>query len=154
MERQGPCSPALIQAIERDAERIRPLGLLHVSLLQHLLGPESRARAKTILVPTAHDEPALHLEIMNEVFERPAAFMFNTAAEKEMLARRFSFEGKYQDIVGVGVEIPDIPAARPIAGKYRDLAALYPLCRPDRAGQGLRRDVRLLHPRRPSAIPS
>jgi len=107
MERQGPVCPGLLDAIEKD-EAGFDLFIFFTYLyyntywgLQRISGPKS-------LVPTAHDEPALHLRIMREVFERPDAFVFNTEAEKAMLKRYFDFEGKYQDTVGVGVSIPEI----------------------------------------------
>lgn len=120
MERQGPFSPALIEAVRREAAS-HDRWVFFTYLYYNTYWGLKAVPGPSILVPTAHDEPALYLDIMREVFERPAAFMFNTAAEREMLARRFSFEGKLQTTVGVGVEIPDDPAAWPIAGKYRDL---------------------------------
>ncbi len=120
MERQGPYSPALIQAVEREAGR-HDRWVFFTYLYYNTYWGLKAVPGPTTLVPTAHDEPALKLGIMREVFQRPAAFMFNTEAEKAMLARHFSFEGKYQETVGVGVDVPDDPAAWPIAGKYRDL---------------------------------
>ncbi len=120
MERQGPFSPALIEAIRSEAAG-HDRWIFFTYLYYNTYWGLKAVPRPSILVPTAHDEPALYLDIMREVFERPAAFMFNTAAEREMLARRFSFEGKLQATVGVGVDIPDDPAAWPIAGKYRDL---------------------------------
>ncbi len=120
MERQGPFCPALIEAIGRDAAG-QDRWVFFTYLYYNTYWGLKAAPPKSILVPTAHDEPALALEIMKEVFERPAAFVFNTAAERDMLARRFSFEGKYQDIAGVGVEIPANIEASPFAAKYRAL---------------------------------
>jgi glycosyltransferase involved in cell wall biosynthesis len=120
MERQGPYSPALIQAVEREAGEHDRWVFFTYLYYNTYWGLKAVPGPKT-LVPTAHDEPALRLGIMREVFERPAAFMFNTEAEKAMLARHFSFAGKLQETVGVGVDVPDDPASWPIAGKYRDL---------------------------------
>jgi glycosyltransferase involved in cell wall biosynthesis len=121
MERQGPCSPSLIQAIAKDAGA-HDRWVFFTYLYYNTYWGLKALAGKSILVPTAHDEPPLYLEIMREVFGRPSAFMFNTAAERDMLARRFSFDGKYQDIVGVGVDVPENPAASPAAAKYRPFA--------------------------------
>ncbi len=40
---------------------------------------------KSILVPTAHDEPAIHLEIYSELFSLPAAVAYNTEVERRFL---------------------------------------------------------------------
>jgi glycosyltransferase involved in cell wall biosynthesis len=121
MERQGPFSPALIKAVESEAgahDRWVFFTYLYYNTYWGLKAFPGRG----ILVPTAHDEPPLYLEIMREVFERPSAFVFNTAAERDMLARRFSFAGKYQDIVGVGVDVPEDSAGSPAAAKFKDFA--------------------------------
>jgi len=106
MERQGPNSPALIKALERE-ERDHDVFIFFTYLYFNTCWGLKKINAKKVLVPTAHDEPALYLDIMKDIFSSPDAFMFNTQSEKEMLTRQFSFKDKYQDIVGVGVEIPE-----------------------------------------------
>jgi glycosyltransferase involved in cell wall biosynthesis len=108
MEMQGPCSPALLSALEKESDE-HDLFIFFTYLYYNTYWGLKKVMGKKVLVPTAHDEPALHLKIMKEVFSAPAAFMFNTLSEKEMLSRLFSFENKYQEIVGVGVEIPKGP---------------------------------------------
>ncbi len=108
MEMQGPCSPALLSALEKESDE-HDLFIFFTYLYYNTYWGLKKVKGKKVLVPTAHDEPALHLKIMKEVFSAPAAFMFNTLSEKEMLSRLFSFENKYQEIVGVGVEIPKEP---------------------------------------------
>ena len=114
MERQGPLSTALIQAIGREGAEHDHVIFFTYLYYNTFWGLRAVSGRKT-LVPTAHDEPAIHLGIMREVFERPDAFMFNTEAEKAMLGRYFSFAGKYEETVGVGVDLPagvDVDAFR------------------------------------------
>jgi len=116
MERQGPFSPALIDALGREEKNYDHFVFFTYLYYNTYWGLQAIKKNK-ILVPTAHDEPALKLDIMKDVFALPAAFVFNTAAEKAMLGRYFSFAGKYQDTVGVGVDIP--PKAEPSAASAR-----------------------------------
>lgn len=108
MEKQGPSSSALIDALEKEGKE-HDLFIFFTYLYYNTYWGLKRISGKRVLVPTAHDEPALHLDIMKEVFSAPDAFMFNTDSEKNMLGRWFSFEGKYQETVGVGIDIPDDP---------------------------------------------
>jgi glycosyltransferase involved in cell wall biosynthesis len=59
-----------------------------------------------VLVPTSHDEPAIRLEIYQEVFSRPAAILFNTESERRFIHQMFPERPLLEEIVGVGVEIP------------------------------------------------
>jgi glycosyltransferase involved in cell wall biosynthesis len=106
LNQQGPFCPALVKALEEE-EKDHDLFIFFTYLYYNTYWGLQRLKGKKVLVPTAHDEPALHLEVMKEVFSAPHAFMFNTESEKKMIGRLFSFEGKYQETVGVGVEFPE-----------------------------------------------
>ncbi len=106
LDRQGPVSFDLLDALERrEAEHERFIFFTYLYYTTYW--GMKKIKEKKILVPTAHDEPALRLGIMKDVFAAPWAFMFNTESEKAMLGRLFDFEGKYQETVGVGVDFPE-----------------------------------------------
>ena len=105
LDQQGPFCPSLLEVLEKE-EKEHDFFVFFTYLYYNTYWGLQRIKGEKTLVPTAHDEPALRLNIMEEVFTLPQAFMFNTESERDMLSRLFSFEGKYQDIVGVGVDIP------------------------------------------------
>ena len=64
------------------------------------------APARSILVPTAHDEPAIRLEIFKDVFSTPAALCYLTESERRFVQRQFPDRPLLEEVVGVGVDIP------------------------------------------------
>jgi len=106
MEQQGPVCPSLLDALQKE-ENDHDVFVFFTYLYYNTYWGLQRVAKPKVLVSTAHDEPALYLDIMNQVFALPDAFMFNTEAERDMLDNLFPLENKYQDIVGVGVEIPE-----------------------------------------------
>lgn len=106
LDRQGPQTPDLVEAVAKE-EGGQDVFIFFTYLYYTTYWGLKKVKGKKTLVPTAHDEPALHLGVMREVFAAPQAFMFNTESERRMLGRLFSFEGKYQEIVGVGIDFPD-----------------------------------------------
>lgn len=61
---------------------------------------------KSILVPTAEDEPTLNLSIIKAFFCLPKAVIYLTKEEKNLLHRRFNNENTLNDIIGMGLTIP------------------------------------------------
>ncbi len=121
MEQQGPFSPALIRGLKAEESRYDHFIFFTYLYYNTYWGLQAVKKSKT-LVPTAHDEPALRLQVMKDVFSRPRAFFFNTRSERQMLSRLFSFGGKYQETVGVGVDIPERADSSPWTSRYRALS--------------------------------
>ena len=118
MERQGPYSTRLIEALAEE-ENSQDLFIFFTYLYYNTYwGLRAVKRDIRVLVPTGHDEPPLKLDLMKEVFSRPQAFVFNTDSEREMLSRYFSFEGKYGDVFGVGIDLPERTADPGFRRKY------------------------------------
>jgi glycosyltransferase involved in cell wall biosynthesis len=68
---------------------------------------------KALLVPTAHDEPTIYLDVFRSVFNLPRYIIFNTEVERQLVQRIFANQHIPSAVVGTGIDVPsDVSAAR------------------------------------------
>lgn len=137
VQAQGPYAPRLLDhlhATTGDFER-----LLFFTYLYHpTVHGIHVAPARSVLVPTAHDEAPIYLQIYEPVFALPAGLIFNSEAEAAFVRRRFPRAGAQQRVIGVGIDDLEALAggpqtARPTARE----ASLAASEGPDTAEEGL-----------------
>jgi glycosyltransferase involved in cell wall biosynthesis len=119
LRQQGPWCPALLEHLERHHDSYDVLIFFTYLYAPTVLGMKT-APHKSILVPTAHDEPAIHLDIYKELFGLPAGLAYNTEVERRFLTTHFSIRAVEEDIVGCGVDLPQAqahPRERPAADR-------------------------------------
>lgn len=61
---------------------------------------------RALLVPTAHNEPPLYLDIFKALFQSPRAILYNTTEEKQLLEEVFQIEYIPGEVVGLGIDMP------------------------------------------------
>ncbi len=105
LKKQGPWSPSLIEHLRRQQQHYDAIVFFTYLYAPTVQGLEI-CPARSVLVPTAHDEPAIHLEIFKEVFSRPAAIIYNTDSERRFVKELFSDRPLLEDVAGVGVDLP------------------------------------------------
>ena len=105
VRQQGPWCPALLEYLERNHQQYDVLIFFTYLYAPTLLGVRI-APHKSILVPTAHDEPAIHLDIYKELFSLPAGLAYNTEVERRFLTTHFSIRAVEEEIIGCGVDLP------------------------------------------------
>ncbi|HEX4566754.1 MAG TPA: hypothetical protein VH138_08980 [Vicinamibacterales bacterium] len=105
LKQQGPWCPALLEYLQRNQHQYDILIFFTYLYAPTVLGVRI-APQKTILVPTAHDEPAIHLEIYKEMFSAPAGVAYNTDVERRFLTTHFSVRAVEEETVGCGVDLP------------------------------------------------
>jgi len=105
LRRQGPWSPGLLDYLERHHPQYDALVFftyLYAPTVQGIrIAPE-----KSVLVPTAHDEPAIRLGIYADVFAGAAAIVWNTESERQFVSSLFHLRALVEDVVGCGVDLP------------------------------------------------
>lgn len=109
LRQQGPWCPALLEYLERNQHQYDVLIFFTYLYAPTVLGTRIAPR-KTILVPTAHDEPAIHLGIYRELFSLPAGVAYNTEVERKFLTTHFSIRAIEEETVGCGVDLPQAQA--------------------------------------------
>jgi glycosyltransferase involved in cell wall biosynthesis len=105
LRQQGPWCPALLEYLERQQQQYDVLIFFTYLYAPTALGLKV-APQKSILVPTAHDEPAIRLEIYKELFSLPAGIAYNTEVERRFLTTHFSMRAVEEETVGCGVDLP------------------------------------------------
>jgi glycosyltransferase involved in cell wall biosynthesis len=104
LEQQGPWCPALLEHLQKNHRQYDALIFFTYLYAPTVLGLEIDP-SRSILVPTAHNEPAIQLSIYREMFKKPAAVAFNTETEKNFLKTTFEFRPVAEETVGCGVEL-------------------------------------------------
>lgn len=105
LQQQGPWCPALIEYLEQRHESYDALIFFSYRYAPTVLGLRVDPR-RSILVPTAQDEPAIRLDTFRPTFSLPAGIAYDSGVERGFLRSRFSIEAHAEEIVGCGVELP------------------------------------------------
>jgi glycosyltransferase involved in cell wall biosynthesis len=105
LKQQGPWCPGLIEYLRRHHQQYDVLIFFTYLYAPTVLGLEI-ASSRSILVPTAHDEPAIRLEIFKDVFAKPAALCYLTESEQRFVEMQFPERPLLEEVVGVGVDLP------------------------------------------------
>jgi glycosyltransferase involved in cell wall biosynthesis len=105
LKQQGPWCPALIEYLRRHHQHYDVLIFFTYLYAPTVLGL-AVSPSRSILVPTAHDEPAIKLEIFKDVFGKAGALCYLTESERRFVQGQFPDRPLLEEVVGVGVDIP------------------------------------------------
>ena len=123
LKQQGPWCTSLIDHLRRNQQQYDVLVFFTYLYATTVLGLEVNP-GKSVLVSTAHDEPAIRLEIFKDVFSRPAALCYLTDSERRFVQAAFPERPLLEELIGVGIDIPpQQPYPRMPAAAEDDLAA-------------------------------
>jgi len=102
---QGPWCPNLIEYLKRHHQQYDVLIFFTYLYAPTVVGLDVNP-GRSILVSTAHDEPAIKLAIYKDVFARPAALCYLTESERDFVRTAFLDRPLLEEVTGVGVDIP------------------------------------------------
>jgi glycosyltransferase involved in cell wall biosynthesis len=120
LKRQGPWSPGLIEYLKRHHKNYETLIFYTYLYAPTVLGLQIDP-GRSILVPTAHDEPPIRLEIYKDVFRLPKGIGYLTEVERKFVTDNFERSAVIEETIGCGVDLPPHhayprPAGQPETG--------------------------------------
>lgn len=104
--KQGPYAPGAISYIKENKDNYDVFIFVTYLYFLTVFGlPE--VYEKAIFIPTAHEEPYIHLDLVKPLFNLPAAFVYLTEEEKKLVNRLFNNGSIKNDVMGTGVDVPE-----------------------------------------------
>ena len=126
MRAQGPTSPGLLEHLERHGaayDRVFFYSYLYATTYFGL----PLVAERSVLVPLAHEEWMLGLELFEQTFRSAAAFAFLSDEERALVERRFPHVRQApQRMSGIGIEAPAVQPER--FARERGLAGELLVC--------------------------
>jgi len=105
MREQGPVSTKLIEYIKRSQDVYSTFVFMTYLYYLTFYGLPVVGK-KSVLIPTAHDEPPIYLSVFKDVFAQPKAIFYNTLSEQLFVHQLFKNENIRSEIGGAGVDLP------------------------------------------------
>jgi glycosyltransferase involved in cell wall biosynthesis len=107
LELHGPVCPQLLDHLRRHESAFDALVFFSYRYWTSYFGLQV-APHKSLLVPTAEHDRVLYLRLFRDLFRRPAAIVFNTPEEKELIERVTGNAGLPGEVVGTGIARPPV----------------------------------------------
>jgi glycosyltransferase involved in cell wall biosynthesis len=120
MDEHGPVTPGLVDHLRRRHHEYDALVFFSYRYWTAFHGLQV-APHKSILVPTAEDDPTLRLRMFGPYFALPAAYAFNSPEERDLIVAAAGGADLPGEVVGVGIEAGD---AAPVDDMRRKLDLL------------------------------
>jgi glycosyltransferase involved in cell wall biosynthesis len=106
LEEEGPLVPELLRELERRVDEFSYI-LFFSYRYYHSYHGVRKFAPKAILVPTAEHDQVIFLSLFKDFFNLPAAIVYNSPEEKELINLVSGNTAVPGEVVGVGSEIPD-----------------------------------------------
>jgi glycosyltransferase involved in cell wall biosynthesis len=103
VRRQGPLTPSLVEWIRAHADDHDGFLFYTYLYLPTTLGLPLVAH-KAVLVPTAHDERPIHLDLFRSLFRIPRALIFQVEEERAFVEGRFHTAHLPSAVIGAGID--------------------------------------------------
>lgn len=103
---QGPLCPKLIQYLDQNQDHYDAFVFITYLYYLTVRGMPVIGK-KALLVPTAHDEPYIHLPIYRDVFLKPGAIAYLTVEERNFVLGLFGNTHIPEEVVGMGIATPE-----------------------------------------------
>lgn len=115
---QGPYSSDFLRFLDAEGRRFDGFIFFTYAYAFTFFGLP-RVAQRSLLVPTAHDEPAFHLPIYRNLFAQPRGLIFNTDEEQSLVLQKFGLETP-SAVIGIGIDEQASADVGPVPLHYRD----------------------------------
>ena len=102
---QGPLSSQLVSYIDQHSDEY-DLFIFVTYLYYPTIKALPLVAEKSILIPTAHNEPYIHFHTFRNVFQSPAALIYLTTEEKKLVETLFRNEHIPSVVCALGIDTP------------------------------------------------